>query len=123
MKNIVVSSSVPNIKNIPRMSDSPTKPNNALTQNTLSTTKTTQNTPSPQITSVPGLTGLESTEGNYASHYIPPNESILAEYAFAEEVYKKNKRKYQHMLVEPAIQHIMVEGQKNTEYSEILFKP
>ena len=127
MKNSIASSAVPNIRNIPRVSTpssntttSPTPPS----QNNIPRPQTTTIGSSiPQVGSPTGLTGLESTEGNFASSYVPPNENILAEYAFAEEVYKKNKRKYQHMLVSPAIQHLMIEGQLDDEHSEILFKP
>ncbi|MDE7469018.1 MAG: hypothetical protein K2M30_01885 [Desulfovibrionaceae bacterium] len=125
MKNSIASSAVPNIRNIPRVSTpssntttSPTPPS----QNNIPRPQTTGSS-IPQVGSSTGLTGLESTEGNFASSYVPPNETILAEYAFAEEVYKKNKRKYQHMLVSPAIQHLMIEGQLDDEHSEILFKP
>lgn len=119
MKNTSVSSSVPNMRAIPRLSTHEQSSTTTHTQ-TLPTPPVKQQTSITPSSSLPGLTGLESTEGNYAESYVPPNEAILAEYAFAEEVYKKNKRKYQRMLVAPAIQQFIAEGEINPE---ILLKP
>lgn len=121
MKNTAVSSSVPNIKNIPKISTS--NGEQVQTQQKTPLPQSTSNATIAPINGSTGLTGLENTEGNFASSYIPPNEEILAEFAFAEEVYKKNKRKYQRMLASPAIQHFMIEGEQNQEEAQILFKP
>lgn len=127
------SSSVPNMRTMPRVSTTSIQGSDAPLQNT----KTTQPNPSigtpssyaPNNGAVQGmpnvstLTGLENTEGNFASSYVPPNETILAEYAFAEDIYKKNKRKYQRMLVAPALQHLILDGNADTEDAQILLKP